>query len=141
LLVFNIRAAMGTVPAEPFEPRSPAAIPDGSDSEAFASAYEMAKATAVPFVCIAQSGEPGWTVTVDVGTSPAWPAADSTMTWLFAAATELSRQGIVRGGSASASGAVLYGLPTEAVARRIASALHAAVFNEPEPLRELLDIR
>jgi hypothetical protein len=102
----------------------------------------MAEAEAVPFVCIARrGGGPGWTVTVDVATSPAWPTTDSAVTWLFAAAAELSRQGIVSGGSANASGAVLHGLPTEAVARRLASALHAAMFNEPDPLRELLGVR
>jgi hypothetical protein len=133
---------MGRVPADPLEPCSPAAVPDGSDERAFIAAYDLAKAEAVPFVCIARSRVgPGWTVTVDVATSPAWPTTDSAVTWLFVAAAELSRQGIVRGGSANESGAVLHGLPTEAAARRIASALHAAMFNEPDPLRELLDSR
>ncbi|WP_141747211.1 hypothetical protein [Streptomyces agglomeratus] len=109
-------------------------VPDGTSLTGFNSAYTHAKDRAVPFVCVSQ-GRGRWTVQADLRTAPGWGPLVEVEEFLHRTCGRLVDCGLAwPESSATATGIVLYGLPSEPAARTLASALHAALYGDTKPL-------
>jgi hypothetical protein len=85
-------------------------------------------------VCVARSGQ-RWTVKADTFTAPAHVVDEAAAAAIREAAIRLIRDRTVRSGSAVRTAyVVLYDVVGEDRARELASALHAALYGDLEPL-------
>ncbi|MGA5556186.1 hypothetical protein [Streptomyces lavendulocolor] len=111
-------------------------IPDATAIDAFNAAYKQAKQNRTVFIAVEHQGR-RWTVKADVLTAGPHAVDDSTYDAIRAAVIRLIRAREIR--SDSSAGPVyfvLYDVETESRARRLAAALHAALYGDLEPLAE-----
>lgn len=110
-------------------------VPDATGADAFNAAYRQAKQQRAVFVAVERQG-PRWTSKADVLTAdPHHAVQGSVYDAIRAAVIRLVRTRQIR--SDSSAGPVyfvLYDIDSEARARELAAALHAALYGDLEPL-------
>ncbi|MFE6397520.1 hypothetical protein [Streptomyces alboflavus] len=113
-------------------------IPDGSELEDFNAAYRKAKRERVPFVCVLAGSRGTWTAKVDVLSAPVWPVSQERQDLLGKVIVSLVAQDSARTGTTGPDYFTVSGLQDEALARRVAAAIHAGLYGDLLPLEELL---
>lgn len=113
-------------------------IPDGSELEDFNAAYQKAKRERVPFVCVLAGSHGTWTAKVDVLSAPVWPVSQERQDLLDKVIVGLVAQDSARTGWTGPEYFTVSGLQDEALARRVAAAMHAGLYGDLFPLEELL---
>ncbi|MGW7646900.1 hypothetical protein [Streptomyces bobili] len=110
-------------------------IPDATGGSAFDHVYRQAQAQRVVFVAIESQGQ-RWTVKADTLTAGPGHAVDADVSEAARdAVRRLVRDGEVRSDAyAGPVYFVLHGVQSEARARELAAALHAALYGDLEPL-------
>ncbi|WP_406505383.1 hypothetical protein [Streptomyces sp. NBC_00212] len=113
-------------------------IPDGSDLDAFNAAYRAAKRARVPFVCVLAGSQGTWTAKVDVLTAPGWDASQRSLDLLEQVIVALVSRDSARTGTVGPEYFTVTGLAGELEARRVAAAVHAALYGDRLLLEALL---
>ncbi|MBX7552309.1 hypothetical protein K1Y78_30950 [Streptomyces sp. tea 10] len=111
---------------KPGTPLAAALIPDCTKPEAHHAAYKSAKANDAIFVCIARAGQ-RWMVELDAMASSGPTIPDQAVTVLQSAAEALVVAGTVTQASIAPDYISMRAIETEAKAREIAAAFHAAL--------------
>ena len=115
-------------------------IPDCSKLEDLNAAYRKAKSDRVPFVCVSTASQGTWTAKVDVWSAPVWPVSQERQDLLDKVIAGLVAEDLARTGTTGSEYLTVSGLESEALARRVAAAIHAGLYGDLLPLEELLPV-